>query len=195
MNEKSTRIGVKNFYFKPVKKDDETGVTYGEPVRIHGLREVSLTPQTAEGELYADDGLYEYSATVTGFDITVGLADIPYDIRAQLLGYPIDKDGVMTVTSSASAPWVGVTFEAERSNGSYDFIQVHKVRFAPMEESFETKGDSINYQTPSITGKSSKTVAFDSFYDVVRSNDQNKARTDAWHQSTELAVTASVPGA
>lgn len=191
MNEKSTRIGVRNFYYKPIIKDDETGVTYGEPKRIYGLREVTLTPQTAEGDLYADDGLYEYTASVTGFDITIGLADIPFEDRSEMLGYPIDEDGVLTVTSNSMAPWFGVTFEAERSNGSYDYLQVHKVRFAPMEESFETKSDSVNFQTPSITGKSAKTEAFDSFYDVVRSNEKNKKRIEKWHESTEIKPKAA----
>lgn len=186
MDKKTTRIGLRNFYYKLLKTDDENGVTYETPVRIHGLREASLTPQTAEADLYADDGLYEYSATVTGFDITIGLADIPYEDRAKLLGYPIDENGRLTVTGNAIAPWVGITFEAERSDGSYDFLQVHKVRFAPIEESFETKGDSVNYQTPSINGKSAKTTAFDSYYDIIRSNETNKSVIDTWHTSTKL---------
>ncbi len=180
------RIGVRNFHFKELLTDDEDGATYGEPVRIEGLMSVGLSPQVTEGDLYADDILSEYNSAVTAFDITVGTKAFTEKQRAKLLGYPIDSNGKMRVTSNAIAPYFGVTFEAERSDGSYEFVQVHKVRFSPLEESWETKGSSISYQTPSISGKSMALLFNNAFYDMIGGTAENASVTSKWHESKSV---------
>ena len=183
---KGVRIGLRNLHYKILKTEDETGVTYEEAVKIPGLISGTLTPQSAEGELYTDDVLSEYYAGITAFDITLGVKDIPIEDRATLLGYPISADGRMRVTANAEAPFVAVSFEAERTDGSYQYVQVHKVRFAPIEESFETKGGTITYQTVSVTGKSLPLDNYDAFYDTLIADKEDSTIADTWHNATDL---------
>ena len=109
MAENGVRIGLRNLHYKLLTVEDGT-VTYGAPTKISGLISGALTPQTTEGELYADDTLSEFHSSISAFDVTIGVKDIPLEDRAKLLGYPISEDGRMRVTSNANAPLVAISF-------------------------------------------------------------------------------------
>ena len=186
MAENGVRIGLRNLHYKLLTVGVGGAVTYGAPTKIKGLISGTLTPQTTEGELYADDELSEFHSSISAFDVTIGVKDIPLEDRAKLLGYPISEDGRMRVTSNAVAPLVAISFEAERTDGKYQYVQVHKVRFAPVEESYETKGGSIVYQTVSITGKALPLDGHDAFYDTIIKESEDPLVGEAWHNSTTL---------
>lgn len=193
MAENGVRIGLKNLHYKLLTFGLEGVPEYGEAVKIPGLIDATLSPQVSEGELYADDTLSEFHASITSFDITLGTKDIPLKDRAALLGYPIGTDGRLRVTSNAKAPLVAITFEAERTDGKYQYLQVHKVRFSPIEESFETKGSSISYQTASIKGKSLALEGHDAYYDTIIKDEADGAVGTAWHSSKSISEIVTGP--
>ena len=71
-----------------------------------------------------------------------------------LLGHKKDSKGGITVSTEDEAPYVGVAFESKRSDGKIQYVVIYKVKFSPINEEFETKGENINYKTPSLVGKS-----------------------------------------
>ena len=50
-------------------------------------------------------------------------------------------------------PYMAIGFRAKKANGMYKYIWLYKVKFAIPSESYQTKGDSIEFTTPEITGQ------------------------------------------
>ena len=50
------------------------------------------------------------------------------------------------------APEVAIGFRARKTGGKYAFIWLYRVRFSVPSENYQTKGNSIEYQTPEIEG-------------------------------------------
>ena len=148
------RIGVRNLHVFPLTKDDPTGVTYGTAVKFPPLMKVTLTPKTVEGSIFGDDRQTDGNFGITGYDITIDTTDLTPEQISMLLGHKKDSKGGITVSTEDEAPYVGVAFESKRSDGKNQYVVLYKVKFSPLSEEFETKGENISYKTPSLVGKS-----------------------------------------
>ena len=147
------RIGVDSLYGFELLQDNAEGVRYGEPFRIAKAVSINVNPQSSEASLYADDTLVEYIGSITAFDITIEVDQLSTEIKGKLLGYKPDAKGVIIDDNTLNAPEVAVAFRSMRSDGEYEYRVLYKVRFNPTEERYETKGESVSFQTPTITGK------------------------------------------
>lgn len=147
------RIGVRNLHVFPLTKDDATGATYGTAVKCAPLMKVSLTAKTVEGSVYGDDRQVDGNFGITGYDIVIDTTDLTPDQQSLLLGHKKDSKGGITVSTEDEAPYVGVAFESKRSDGKNEYSVLYKVKFSPINEEYETKGENITYKTPSLVGK------------------------------------------
>ena len=50
-------------------------------------------------------------------------------------------------------PYVAIGFRSMKSNGSYRYVWLYKGKFIDPEDNNETKGDSINFQSETISGQ------------------------------------------
>ena len=176
----ATRIGVDNLWAFPLLTDDEKGVKYGEPFRIAKVIEITINPQVQEASLYADDSLAEYYSAVTAYDVSLNIDDLTPETRGKLLGYEPDENGMIIETNEITAPYVAIAFRSKRSDGSYEYRNQYKVRFSPTEDSYQTQGESINFQTPTITGRAVALEHNGSYGAYAISTEENKTLTDAW---------------
>ena len=111
-----------------------------------------------DAALYADDTIQENDNSVTGAEITLGVDDIADADQVDLLG--MAKTGTAgndeyEVTSD-SAPYVGVGFvQVRKKNSIVSYVAnwFHKVQFSLPDENTNTKGEKIEWQTPTIKGK------------------------------------------
>lgn len=147
------RVGVKDLFAWEVTQDTDEGVTFGEPFRVAKAIEITINPQSQEASLYADDAMVEYVSAVTGYDVSLNVDDLTTEVKGKLLGYKKDKDGVVIENNELSAKEHAVGFRAKRSDGNYEYRVLYKVRFAPTEDRYQTQGDNVEFQTPTITGK------------------------------------------
>lgn len=147
------RIGVRNLHVFPLTKDDASGATYGTAVKCAPLMKVSLTAKTSEGSVYGDDRQVDGNFGITGYDIVIDTTDLTPDQQSLLLGHKKDSKGGITVSTEDEAPYVGVAFESKRSDGKNEYSVLYKVKFSPINEEYETKGENITYKTPSLVGK------------------------------------------
>ena len=76
----------------------------------------------------------------------------PADLAA-LLGQQQDDDMVVYGSDTDEPPYFAIGFRAKKAGGSYKYIWLYKVKFAIPSESYQTKGDSIEFTTPEITGQ------------------------------------------
>lgn len=149
----SVQIGLKDLYYAILTEDPVDGgtPTYETPVRIAGAISANVNPNASNETLFADDGPYETASTIGQISLELNVADLPLPVQAVLLGHTY-SNGIMIRKSSDVPPWVAIGFRSLKSNGKYRYTWLTKGKFALPEQGNETKGDSVNFQTPTITG-------------------------------------------
>ena len=121
---------------KPIIAEITGAKVYGEPFAFGKAIGLQVTPNYAEGSLNADDAQVEYD---------------------KMFGHKVNegKTGA-TFNKDDQAKYVGMGWiSVEKVDGVRKFIGnvLYKVKFSEPSEDYSTKGDSIEYKTPSITGR------------------------------------------
>jgi phi13 family phage major tail protein len=145
-------IGVSDFHYAILTKDDKTGTTYQTPVPVPGLVEINIKPKSESAILYADNGPAETATSLGEVEVDINLADLPLDTQAILLGHTI-ANGVLVRKSTDSAPYVAIGFKSLKSNGKSRFTWLYKGRFELPEMANKTKEDKVDFQTAKATAK------------------------------------------
>lgn len=148
------QIGVSDLHYAILLTDvvDSTP-TYGTPVRIPGVTAMNVNPNASVETLFADDGPYEAATTLGQVEVELTAADLDLDTQAALLGHTVTADGMLKRKSTDNPPNVAIGFRSLKSNGKYRYTWLAKGKFVPSEQAMETKTDSVNFQTMSLTGK------------------------------------------
>lgn len=169
---KGVAIGLTNLYYAfldeekdvPLGANIDGAVTglYKDPVRLAGAITANFSPSASNDTLFADDGPYEVASTLGAMTLELNVADIPPEHRAALLGEETDT-GIVVSNSGNTPPWVACGMSVKKSNGSSRLIWYLKGKFAAPDENNQTKADSINWNTPTITGNFAKRVCDDNW--------------------------------
>lgn len=168
-------IGLRDVYYAKLKTDPVGGTaTYDTPVRIVGAISANVNPNSSSASLFADDGPQDTAATLGEISLELNMSDLPLATQAELLGHTIE-DGVLKKKGGDVPPWVAIGFRTLKSNGSYRYYWLNKGKFATPEEDLKTKGDSIEFQTPTITGSFVKRDSDDEWQRQADSDDTESA--------------------
>lgn len=145
-------IGLRDVYYA-ILTDDVAGgtATYEAPVRMVGAISANVNPNTSTATLFADDGPADTAATLGEISLELNMADIDLQTQATLLGHTYE-DGVLKKKGADVPPWVAIGFRTLKSNGKYRYYWLSKGKFAAPEDDLATKGDSIEFKTPTISG-------------------------------------------
>lgn len=147
-------IGLDKLYYAPITEDPATGdETYGTPVQLAKAISAELSVEVAEAILYADDGPSEI---VKKFNpapspcqlMTSATLPLPPDRRK---GCWAATEVLISASEDGGTP-VAIGFRAAKSNGTYEYFWLYRVKFALPTTSLATKADSITFSTPSIEG-------------------------------------------
>ena len=145
-------IGLRDVYYALLKEDPISGSpTYDAPVKIAGAISANVNPNASAATLFADDGPYDTAATIGEISLELNMADLSLETQSVLLGHSI-SNGVLKRKAGDVPPWVAIGFRTLKSNGKYRYYWLNKGKFALPEEDLQTKGDSIEFQTPTISG-------------------------------------------
>lgn len=142
-------IGLKDLWFAPEKSGSENG--YDAPFEIAKAIEAKVTPNTSNAVLYANDGASESASSEGETEIELGIDQLANDVYAKLLGKQVVGGGAIDTTGDIS-PNGALMFRSLKSNGKYRYVVYYKGSFQPPEEEYKTKGESIEYNTPTIKG-------------------------------------------
>lgn len=149
---KGVPIGLSNLVVAKLTDDPASGVaTYEAPTVIKGAISANINPNASNDTLFADDGPYETATTIGQIALDLNVADLDLDTQALLLGHSV-VGGVLIRKSADIPPWVAVGFKSLKSNGSYRFTWLVKGKFGLSEQNNQTKGDSVAFNTPTISG-------------------------------------------
>ena len=134
--------------------EDNSGATYSTGFTIGRAITANITIATKDGKLYADDVPAEAIKEFDSGNISLGVAELEYDIQESLLGHKV-VSGTMTANVNDTAPYVGVGFCGQVIRGGtrkWRAIWFYKVIFAEPSDENQTKGESITFHTPTIAG-------------------------------------------
>ena len=151
----STRIGVSNFvYAKMTAEETATSLpTYATPVSAPGLMSLNINPNASVDTLFADDGPFETASTIGAVEVEIQKNALSSANKADLLGKTIDSKGAVVSSDTDIPPYVAIGFKSLKANGKYRYVWLYKGKFSDPEDNNETKGDSINWQSDTITGR------------------------------------------
>ncbi len=147
----STRIGLRDVYYAELTQDTDLGVVYNAPVRIIGAVTANVNPNASTETLFADDGPMIVASTLGEIELELVMAHLPITVLAALLGHNTIGNKLVRAADDIP-PWLALGFRALKANGNYRYVWLLKGKFMVPEEAHETKGDTIDFQTPTITG-------------------------------------------
>lgn len=140
------KIGLKY----PVYKSKNKSGVIGKAIQA----DISISVN--EAYLYADDGVAESDKSFQSGTITLGIDDLSDEIQVEFLGHTQDEEtGEITAKGNDENPYVGIGFYGVKKVGGvrkYRAIWLPKVQFAEPEDTNATKGESVEFNTPSLEG-------------------------------------------
>lgn len=169
-------IGLKNFYYAPITEDTDKETKYGTPKKLGNAVSVDITPTVNKTQLYGDDMAVATATSLGEITLSLETTDIPLADQAALLGATASGDGIISKSSDV-APYVGLAFESEKHDGGIRCVKLLKGKFAPSQETINTKGEQLQFQVPKL----------DATF-VARQSD------GAWKQIKDFAAGASTAG-
>ena len=145
-------IGLRDVHYALLIEDPITGSPlYQTPVKVIGAITANINPNPSTATLFYDDGPGDTAATMGEITLELNLADIPLDVQAVWLGHEY-VGGILKRKGGDTPPWLAIGFRTLKSNGAYRYVWLNKGKFSIPEEDYSTKGDSIEFTTPTITG-------------------------------------------
>jgi len=145
-------IGMDRLYYATITEDDKGDETFGTPVQMAKAINADITIDLAEANLFADDGLAYVVKDFKSGTLVLGVDDLPTPVVQELTGAEVDDNGVLISASENEGKPVAVGFRAAKPNGIYRYFWFYRVKFSFPSANLQTKGDTINFQTPSISG-------------------------------------------
>lgn len=139
-------------------------VSYTNAQSIGDAMNVNIELRYAEGRLYAESALAEYLKLAVGGTISIGLKYIPDAAQKTMFG---SREVSHTVTGSkqinglalgakSTGKYVGVAFYApdmRDKKKKFTCVKVNCALFSPPSLSYQTKGENIQFSTPTTTGE------------------------------------------
>lgn len=122
---------------------------------------IDITPQYAEGSLYADNGVDESDKEFISATISLETNTLPSNAHSVLFG---NTHAQKTETEPEQITEKGGDMQnevgfgvviGEKVNGAKKYVAMWmpRCKFATDAESYKTKGENIEYQTPKVSGK------------------------------------------
>lgn len=146
-------LGLSNLVVAEITEGENGKETYGTPEKLAEAMTAELSVTTAEGTLYADDAVSESVKEFVKGAIKLGIKELGTAMTAKLLGQKTDADQVIYGGANDEPPYLAIGFRAKKTGGKYRYVWLYKVKFKIPTEKYQTKGESITFNTPEIEGE------------------------------------------
>jgi len=182
-------IGLRHPVFARITEfEDGAMPCYAGPVVAGRAIQANVTKTHNNNPLYADDIIDEDDNSITGMTLTIGLNDLDDEKRRWLLGdimsyeqgvgYLFDEGG----DGAAPVGFGYIRVRKVQGQVKYQAVWYWSVLFSEESEDGRTKGESIEWQTPTITGRAKAIYADDSGIPKFRRRKtfDTQAEAEAW---------------
>lgn len=142
-------------------------VSYSDSAVMGKATEANISIETTEdNNLYGDNGLAETDRRFANGTLTLSTTDLSQEVSKAILGLTEQAitgiDGVtdtsvkeLVYDDTQVTPYLGVGFIIKKKvNGAYKWrgVVLPKIMFSVPEDAATTQGESIEWQTPELTG-------------------------------------------
>lgn len=144
--------------YPTIAKLDPTTNTYSDGFRMGKAVSVNISTNYNEANLPGDNVIAESVKEFRDGTIDLGITTIPIEAYETVFGHTVTEgeDGTLIVDKTDDVPnYVGVGLVKEElvdGKKSYIAMWIKKVLFTESGENAQTKGETISFQTPTITG-------------------------------------------
>lgn len=148
-------IGLTNIWYSPLTEASDGTALYEGAIQLGKAVSCSTSITNNEAKLYGDDALAESDTSFASGTITLGVTDDDDTVFAELLGHTLNEDGEVIKTASDAPIYVGLgRIVTKMVNGAYKYKVefLYKVKFSEPSRDENTRGESIEFATPSIEG-------------------------------------------
>lgn len=147
-------IGLSKLHYTKIAPGATDATTaFANPIKeLAKAIEAKVSPKTSNAVLYADDGAAESTSAEGETEIELKIDALANAVYADILGKETNTEGVVIDASGDVAPNIALAFRALKSNGKYRYFWYYKGNFQLPEENYKTKGESVEYNTPSVKG-------------------------------------------
>lgn len=149
------RIGLTNLWYGILTEGANGTPTYGGAKSFGKAISCNVSVTNNEAKLFADDTLAESDTTFNNGTVTLGVDEDSDAVFAEVLGHTVDSDGAVVKTSQDTAPYIGLgRVITKMVNGVYQYKAefLYKCKFAEPSTEEQTKGESVEFATPTIEG-------------------------------------------
>ena len=145
-------IGMDSLFYAKITEGTNGDETYSLPKILAKAIKADLSIELAEAELYADDALAHAIKLFKSGKLSLGVEDIGVEAASDLTGASVDDNGVLIAAGEDAGCLVAIGFRALKPNNKYRHFWLYRVKFAVPSTNLQTKGDSIQFQTPVVEG-------------------------------------------
>lgn len=125
--------------------------TYAPPIQLSPAVSANVTPNFESTNLYGDDRVIYVEEALGDIEVEIALTDLTDEHYALLMGVTANADGVIEDSVNDQAPYVALGFEMPKPNGGVALRWYYKGKFQKPSEEVTTKGETTEFQTPTIT--------------------------------------------
>ena len=129
---------------KPIIAQRTGDGKYSTPFVLGKAISLNVTPNYAEGSL----------------NVTLGTSTLPIEAHEKMFGHTVSTEGKeVTMNANDESSYVGTGWVTVEKIDGVRFFTANvlvKVKYSEPSEEYSTKGDSIEYKTPSISGRALK---------------------------------------
>ena len=164
--------GVLDLYFAIMKGEDTAAAapTYDTPKVLAKSIEVTITPRYREGSLYASNAAVRREKRIDGYDVSMNVDQVVPAIRQEITGRQIDAKGVQIIKGTQEAPYLALGFAQTKDNNGKELWWLYKGKFAEGEKAAKTRGENIEYQTPTLTAQFDRRIFDDALAAIADSD-------------------------
>ena len=179
------KIGIKGLTYAPYTSGgDGSAIVYGTGAKLDDyMIRADLSEERSDVKFYADDHQIDAENGMTGVSLSLELANLTDALEKAFLGYTDGTSNELHVTDG-DAPFVGVGFirkERFKGTATYKAVWIYKIQFSKDSDSAQTKGESIDFQTETLSGNAMGVTLAASgpviYYSVLRAETEAAART------------------
>lgn len=130
--------------------------SYGDVIEAGEAVNTSVTPKKVEAKLYGDNKTVEYVNEFVEADLALGTTRVPVKMATVMFGHTVTDNGTEVSNANDAAPYMGYAFitkQIELGVVKFRGCFLPKVQMTEGAEEYETKGENVQFKTPSLSGK------------------------------------------
>ena len=152
VNKVYSTIGLRAIVVAKLLTDETDSTPTYDPVQpLIGAIDLDVSDNSGDPDAqYYDDGEHDVVLPDPELSGTIELADLPPEKQALLLGYRVDKNGVVIHNADDKPPYFAWGFKSKKSNGVDRYVWYYKGRCTMPQDKHTTKQKDLNRQTQKL---------------------------------------------